>query len=168
MQSRRSVLATVGGLSGTLALAGCLGDDDDNDAVDGLPDDVNPRMHDFLEHARLYDRSIQDERGADRVDVDVGAGDGGLAFDPAAVRIDVGATVEWTWTGAGGLHDVASVGRSDFSFQSERKRDAGEEFEYTFDDGGLALYECRPHRAQRMFGGVEVLFEDDVVDAGDN
>ena len=160
--TRRSYVGLLGGIGITSIGAGCIGDDDDNG--DDVPDDVSPRIHDFLNSARGYDNSIVDARGDDVVEIDVGAGSGGLEFAPVAVRIDVDTTVIWTWTGEGGLHDVASVGGSDFSFTSHRTRDAGETFEYTFDDGGVALYECRPHRTQAMFGAIEVLFEDDMVE----
>lgn len=164
---RRSVVGGLAGLGLFPPLAGCLGDVDGGDDDNDIPDDVSPRIHTFLESARGYDNSIVDARGDDPVEIDVGAGPGGLEFDPVAVRIDVDTTVIWTWTGEGGLHDVATVGGSDFSFSSQRTREAGETFEYTFDDGGVALYECRPHRTQAMFGAIEVLFEDDMVDVDD-
>ena len=160
--SRRQVLAVSAILP--ITLSGCLGDDAADDTADDVPpDDIPARIHTFLRHARLYDETITDARGEDEVEVIVGAGQQGFAYDPVALRVDVGTTVEWVWSGTGGGHDVVSTGGSDFSFESERTREAGTTFSYTFDDGGVALYECRPHRTQGMLGAVDVMFPDDTV-----
>lgn len=161
--TRRRFLGGVGVTFG-VGVAGCVGDDTGDDDVETPPADVPPRIHDFLQHARGYDRAIEDRRGEGTIDVSVGAGDQGLSFDPVAIRIDIGTTVEWEWTGDGGIHDVVSIGGSDFQFGSDRTREAGHTFDHTFDDGGVALYECRPHRTQRMLGAIDVMFEEDDVE----
>ena len=162
---RRQLLVSIASLGTANQIAGCIGADDGTDEDDSPPENVPARIHTFLQHARGYDESIVDERGQEQVNITVGAGSGGLAYDPAAVRVDVGTTVVWSWTGDGGAHDVVSTGGSDFSFQSERTREAETTFEYTFDDGGVALYECRPHRTQGMLGAIEIMFPEDTVHA---
>ena len=157
---RRQVVQLIGATAAVGAIAGCLGDDDDgadDDGGNGVPDDVPEEIHNFLEHANEYDDSIDDQTGESEIRVEVGAGSGGLAFSPAAVRVDEGTTIVWEWTGEGGGHDVVSTGDSEFDFESDRTDEAGHEFEHTFDGTGIALYECRPHRNQGMLGAVEVV-----------
>ncbi len=142
-----------------IAVTGCLGDDE-TDQPNGTP----ARIHTFMRNARGFDGTIIDHRDESEVQVEVGAGDQGLAFAPAAIRVDAGTTVVWEWTGHGGRHDVASIGGSDFSFASDITRDEGHTYTETFDTSGVALYECRPHRAQQMLGAIDVVFpEDDVM-----
>ncbi len=98
---------------------------------------------------------VVDERGADEVTVAVGApGNGGaLAFGPAAVRVDPGATVVWEWTGEGGSHDVAA---EDGAFASTATAEAGHTFERSFDAAAVHLYKCNPHEGLGMRGAVVV------------
>jgi len=73
------------------------------------------------------------------------------------MRVDVGTTVIWEWTGEGGGHNVVSEADCDFGdLESERTDEAGFTYEYTFDEEGAALYVCEPHRAQGMYGGIVV------------
>ena len=147
---RRTFVYLAGAAAGTVALAGCIG----GNGTD--PDeDVPEEIHDFLDGAGGYDGSIMDATGESTVQIDVGVGNG-LTYDPAAVRIDAGTTVVWEWTGQGGSHDVASTGDSDSSFQSDLMSAEGETFEHTFDDAGVQLYVCTPHRGQGMLGAIEV------------
>lgn len=160
LSTRRQVIRLSGALAGGTALTGCLGDDGADDQPgsgdDGSPGDVPSRIHDHLRDARGYEEQVSDRRGTETVEIRVGAGSG-IAFEPPAVRIDPGTEVVWIWTGTGGQHDVVSIAASDVSFQSERTREEGHEFTHSFDEGGIALYECRPHRAQGMLGAIEVL-----------
>lgn len=112
---------------------------------------------------------VVDATGGSSVDVAVGAaGNGGaFGFSPAAVRVDPGTTVTWTWTGEGGVHDVKE---RDGEFASEMLGDAGETFEHTFDTEGVYYYVCSPHEAMGMKGAVVVGDVDvvaDTADAGD-
>ena len=150
--TRRHVLAGTGVALASGALAGCLGGDDDVD-----DDGEGDRLMEYIEDARGFDGTVRDHTGEDPVTIANGAGDDGLSFDPAGIRIDAGTTVVWEWTGRGGAHDVASVRDSDFSFQSDRTDAQGHTFEHTFDEVGVALYECQPHRGQRMKGGIDVV-----------
>ena len=149
---RREILQTAGiVVSG--ALAGCL--DDENEST-GKADPPN-RIDEYLSDARNYDGRIVDARGNGDAEVIVGAREGGLAFDPAAVRIDSGTTVLWEWSGQGGIHNVASVEESDEEFQSDRQSSEGATFTHSFDAGAIALYECNPHAGQGMQGALEVV-----------
>lgn len=151
--TRRRVLYGTGALIATGALAGCS--DGGNGNGDG--GDVPQEIDEHLSDANGYDGSIDDQTGEDEVTVEVGTGDTGYGFSPAAVRVDVDATVVWEWTGQGGQHNVNAVDDSDFDFQSEYYEAEGETFEQTFDEAGNVLYECEPHSANGMLGAVEVV-----------
>lgn len=112
------------------------------------------RVDQWLAEANAYDGSITDETGTNTVEVAVGAGDGGYAFDPAAVGISAGTTVRWTWTGRGGAHNVVA---EDGAFNSGQPQ-VGEDvtYERTFDQPGTYLYYCTPHRRLGMKGAVVV------------
>ena len=121
-------------------------------------DDVPSAMDDYLSDARLYDGTVLDLTGSDEVVVDVGAGDVGFAFDPAALRVAAGTTVRWEWTGTGGAHNVAAASESATDFDSGSAVDSAEEtFEHTFDEPGVQLYYCTPHRMNGMLGGIDVV-----------
>ncbi|SDY15825.1 halocyanin domain-containing protein [Halopenitus persicus] len=140
--SRRAVLAAVG-TTGLALGAGCLSGDGDAAASGG---------DDWLESANNYD-GVDDHTGESTVTVAVGAA-GGLAFDPAAVRVDVGTDVVWEWTGEGGQHDVVEEnGR----FESDLHRESGATFTHRFEETGTYRYACTPHQASGMRGAVEVV-----------
>ena len=126
-RTRREFVTSAGVLS-VVALAGCMGDDDDDDEA-------------------------TDFTGQETVDVVVGAGNG-LEFDPANVVVDVGTTVVWEWTGQGGGHDVVETNGA---FESELVDESGFTFEHTFEDPGLYEYVCTPHQTSGMVGTVEVV-----------
>lgn len=165
--SRRNFVQGTGAVIAAGALAGCSGNGDGNGNGNGGngngngnggDDSLEGRLDSFLEGGSTnnYDGDITDEHGQSEVVVEVGAGDNGFAFNPAALAVDVGTTVVWEWTGAGGGHNVSSEGESDFDFESERTDEEGFTFEQTFDEEGLAAYVCTPHRAQGMYGAVIV------------
>lgn len=101
-----------------------------------------------------YD-GVVDETGSESVEIEVGAegNDGNYAFGPAAVQVDPGATVVWTWTGEGGSHNVVA---EDGSYESELYDAAGETYKQTFDDDGVSRYFCAPHESMGMKGAVIV------------
>ncbi|MGM0604666.1 MAG: halocyanin domain-containing protein [Halobacteriota archaeon] len=162
--SRRTFVRVLAGSSLAVSLAGCSGDDgngvdpDDgngNGDEDEDEDEQTPPEPDYGDHfddVENYDGTV-DQRGSDSVTVMVGAGDQGLLFDPAAVRVDPGTTVVWEWTGMGGGHNVAAT---DGSFESETAEDEGHTFEHTFEDEGVYTYVCTPHEALGMKGAVVV------------
>ena len=167
--SRRRYLAGTGAALTIGTLAGCSGGGDGGDGGDGsdggdggdggnVIEDVPSEIDDYLSEARMYDGTMADLTGQDEVTIDVGAGDVGFAFSPAAVRIDSSTTVVWEWTGAGGGHNVASVEGSESDFDNgETVAEEGYTFEQSFDNTGIQLYQCTPHRANGMLGAIEVV-----------
>jgi halocyanin-like protein len=137
---RRSVLAAGAGIAATTALPG---------AASAQPDDLES----WLSDANNYD-GIQDATGQDEVTVEVGAGENGLAFGPAAVRVDPGTTVRWEWPGEGGTHNVAAT---DGAFRSgDAVSGSDVTFEHTFESDGEYRYVCEPHETVGMLGAVVV------------
>ena len=119
----------------------------------------------WLDDVSNYD-GTHDYRGQDEVTVQVGAGENGLRFGPAAILVDPGATVVWEWTGQGGGHNVVA---NDGTFDSgSAVSEEGTTFEHTFDDAGdgdVFNYACGPHQAVGMKGSVAVgSVDDDLVD----
>jgi serine/threonine-protein kinase len=153
--SRRRFVHGTGAAMAVGALAGCSGNGNGNgDGDDGAPPQA---IDDHLSGANGYDGSIADMTGESEVSIDVGAGSNAIAFDPAAVRISAGTTVVWEWTGDGGGHNVASVEGSESDFNSDIVDEEGHTFEQSFDDTGVQLYVCEPHKAQGMKGAIDVV-----------
>ncbi|ELZ39573.1 halocyanin domain-containing protein [Halorubrum tebenquichense] len=169
--SRRRYLAGTGAALTIGTLAGCSGGGDGGDGSDGSDGDdgmdgsdggdggdVPSEIDDYLADANQYDGSIEDLTGQDEVTIEVGTGDVGYGFSPAAIRIDSGTTVVWEWTGNGGGHNVASVEDSESDFDNgEIIGEEGYTFEQSFDNTGIQLYECTPHSANGMLGAIEVV-----------
>ncbi|MFT4946752.1 MAG: halocyanin-like protein [Natronomonas sp.] len=162
---RRTFLAAAGATAATVALAGCSsgdngdGDNGDGDNGDGDNGDVSvpDEVDSYLSDALNYDGSAEDLREQDEITIDVGAGDSGLAFDPAAVVVTPGTEVEWAWTGQGGAHNVVSADSSDTEFDSGDTVDSDSEtFYQTFDEPGNNMYYCNPHEGAGMLGAVIV------------
>ena len=160
--SRRRFVQGTGAAIAVGTLAGCTGNGndeptDDEPAGEPAPDDVD----EFLgtNDANLYDGTIADMTGEAEITIDNGAGADGLAFDPAAVRVDAGTTVVWEWTGEGGAHNAVSVEGSDFEFASDDGElidEEGHTWEFTFEEPGTALYVCEAHSAQGQYGAIVV------------
>lgn len=109
----------------------------------------------YLSDARLYSGDgVTDYTGQSELAVANGAGDRGMAFDPAAVAVDAGTTVTWQWTGRGGEHDVVAV---DGAFESELVDSNTETFSHTFEATGEFLYNCSEHEDRGMRGVVVVV-----------
>ena len=161
--SRRRYLAGTGAALTIGTLAGCSGGGDGGDGADGSDggnavEDVPGEIDEYLSDARMYEGTITDLTGQDEVTVEVGAGDTGFAFAPAAIRIDSSATVVWEWTGTGGAHNVESVDASESDFSSgDAVSEEGTTFEQSFDNTGIQLYQCTPHQANGMLGAIEVV-----------
>jgi halocyanin-like protein len=120
-----------------------------------------PDFGGYLDDANNYS-SVSDQRGSNNVLVEVGAGSNGLAFGPAAVHVDNGATVTWEWTGEGGAHNVVS---EDGVFESGSPQESGT-YEYTFEEDGIYNYYCSPHKGQGMKGSVVVGSNYPTLDTG--
>ena len=131
-RTRRDVLASAGAAV-LVSLAGC----GDSSGLPGGGSDSDPA----------------DRTGQETVDVLVGT-DGGFAYTPEHVVVDVGTTVVWEWTGEGGGHNVYEVNER---FESELTAEEGFVFEHTFEEPGTFEYVCTPHQTQGMVGYVEVV-----------
>lgn len=145
--NRRTVLrSTVAALA--VSLAGCVGDGGGNEPeyVDAEPD-----YDGWFDDVANYEGTV-DATDREEVTIEVGTGDG-LQYAPPAIQITPGTRVVWEWTGEGGDHNVAA---EDGSYESETRGDAGFEFEYTFEEGGITRYVCTPHEAVGMKGAVVV------------
>lgn len=121
----------------------------------------------YLSETSNFDGTTVDATGMDTVTVNVGAVDG-FKFDPPAVLIDPGTTVQWSWTGEGGAHNVYHDDQSDLVdeqvFESgDPVLEEGVNYDFTFEEShaGFHPYVCQPHRAQGM-KGVIVVGEDNV------
>jgi halocyanin-like protein len=117
--------------------------------------DGPPSVDEFLAGTDNYD-GVVDMTGSETVSIDVGVEANGAfyGFGPAAVRVDSGTEVIWTWTGQGGVHNV--VARHGAEFESEQMSGEGETFSQTFEESGTALYVCDPHEGIGMKGAVVV------------
>lgn len=144
--NRRTVLK-AGGAALTVAIAGCLGDDDD-DVDDDVPDEVA----DHLSDANGFDGSVEDLTGQGSVTIDNGVDEPDYAFDPAAFRIDAGTEVTWDWVSDG--HSVETVDAPE-EFDSGIEME-GFTFSHTFDEEGIYLYQCGPHASIGHLGAVVV------------
>ncbi|TKX82136.1 halocyanin domain-containing protein [Halorubrum sp. SD626R] len=133
-RTRRDLLGAVGAASAA-GLAGCTGA--------------------LLPGGDEGETETVDRTGAETVSVAVGA-DGGFSFAPAAVRVDVGTTVVWEWTGVGGSHNVVDRGGA---FESGLATAEGHAFEHEFAEPGTYEYVCTPHQTRDMEGVVEVVEE---------
>ena len=169
---RRTLMRALGGSALAVGLAGCAGSeptaedepadegtnggDTDADADQSVPEAVDSYLE--SNDARGYDGTAVDATGQDTVTVSVGAGEIGLAFAPAAVRVASGTTVSWEWTGEGGDHNVVAADESDFdvSPQTGLIADTGHTTEETFEEAGNYLYLCEPHVGNGKVGAVIV------------
>ncbi|MEF8785323.1 MAG: plastocyanin/azurin family copper-binding protein [Haloarculaceae archaeon] len=153
MIERRAFLQTTGALAVGAALAGCSGEQDDDEADD-------------TEESPTTEAEETPESSVTEVAV---GPEGRLRFDPDEVEISVGDTVRWEAMSAG--HNVTShpdaspkcenpegadpftsyEGDSHFSIM-----DVGETFEHEFTIPGEYVYVCTPHAGQGMVGTVIV------------
>jgi halocyanin-like protein len=108
-------------------------------------------------NASGYDGEIVDRTDSDSVTVRVGSGPSGLAFDPAALRVESGTTVTWEWTGDGGRHNVVTAEVPEGGQQLDSGRAVAEgTYSETLDTTGAYRYYCSPHRIQGMHGAIVV------------
>ncbi len=143
--SRRGALRAIGGGVAAGAALGAA------PATAGAQSD-GPDLASWFEGVSNYD-GVVDETGSGSVTLEVGveANGGAFGFEPAAVRVDPGTTVTWTWTGQGGSHNVAADG-----FESELTDSSDYTFEHTFEAEGVSTYVCTPHETIGMKGAVVV------------
>ncbi|MFC7131900.1 MULTISPECIES: halocyanin domain-containing protein [Salinibaculum] len=166
--SRRAFMRTAAGTATAAAATGTASAAESNESSGnessggGGGGGGPPDLGGYLDGANNYEGSVVDQRGQSEVTVDVGAGSNGLAFGPAAVHVDNGATIVWEWTGEGGNHNVIS---EDDVFDSGPAKASGT-FEHTFNEDGIYPYFCSPHRASGMLGAVVVGTDYPTLDTG--
>ena len=107
-----------------------------------------------IDDANGYDGpgSGEDLTGQSEVTIDVGVGEGGLAFGPAAAHVDPGATIVWEWQSAG--HNVVATSGAEFS--SEIQSSGTFEWQVPDDASGIVEYHCEPHSGQGMIAALAV------------
>ena len=115
-------------------------------------------VEEYLAEATGYDGSIADETGSGSVEIAVGAGENGYAFDPAAVHVSPGTTITWAWTGEGSAHNVVSKGDGPLD-SGEPAMGEDVTYEATLDSPGVYRYYCNPHQSLGMKGAVAVANE---------
>ena len=115
-------------------------------------------VEEYLAEATGYDGSIADETGSGSVEIAVGAGENGYAFDPAAVHVSPGTTITWAWTGEGSAHNVVSKGDGPLD-SGEPAMGEDVTYEATLDSPGVYRYYCNPHQSLGMKGAVVVANE---------
>jgi halocyanin domain len=154
--NRREFLQTAGGTAGTTAvISATSGSAAAAEAGDEGGGGGQPDFGGYLDDVGNFDGSVVDATGQDEVTIEVGAegNSGNLAFGPAAVHVDAGATVVWEWTGEGGSHNVVSEAGA---FESDLVGEQGFTFERTFEEDGIYNYFCQPHKSLGMKGSVVV------------
>ena len=152
--TRRTVVRGVGGTFAVGFLAGCLGDDEDDDQEEDDPETVAVN---WASAADNFDDAgdIEDHTGEDSVTVLNGEQPGAnYVFEPAVVRIDAGTEVVWEWTTNNHTVDLIPGEGATLTDWDDHPQAENEGYEYatTFDEPGVALYECVPHRAQNQRG----------------
>jgi len=168
--SRRTLLQASGATT-LAALAGCFDPNYGSGAPSPADDTVEPDYGDWFEDANGYE-ATEDRREDGEVTILVGAGDDGLAYDPAAVAVAPGANLVFEWTGEGGTHNVdVRDGPADIEYE-DLEDEAGFTHEASVDEDavGITRYFCTPHEGQGMKAALVVADpEDDLGEfaAGD-
>lgn len=116
----------------------------------------------YIKDANGYERTV-DRRGEESVTIAVGAGEHGLAFDPAAVAVSPGTEVVWEWTGEGIGHNVISPDHRPLDLQSEIAQQEGHTYRVQIESRhrGVTTYFCHPHELGGRMKGAIVVAETD-------
>ena len=156
--------------------------EDTNESTNQI--DPSAEVDEYLSDANLYDGTVSDRGSESTIEINVGAGENGLAFDPPAVRVSPNTEITWTWTGEGGAHNVVSEPTDGNQNQNESEQHSENESEDESGDHGhseqttlnsgdpedgaditytetlsepaTVLYHCHPHEASGMKGAVIV------------
>lgn len=131
------------------SMAGASGSESESD---GEP--APPAVREHLQDAPNFDGTLADRTGEDGVTVLTGdPGDGAeYRFLPPAIRVDPGTTVTWE-VADGTVHTVTAT---DESFDSGVFDGEDETWSHTFEESGVFLYYCAPHRSLGQKGAVVV------------
>lgn len=158
--TRREIIAGAGALV-TVSVVGCIGDDDNNDDDEvRTPEEV---AVDWVSPADNVDDEgdIVDMTDEDSVQVDHGeiGVDGNYISEPGIIRVTPGTEITYVWVSPGhSLTEVEGQGETISDWEDNDDDVEGEGFEHTtsFEDTGVALWECIPHRADNHRGAVIV------------
>jgi halocyanin-like protein len=153
--SRRAFVRTAAGATAVSAAAGSATGQEETESGGGSGGP--PDYGSFFDGVGNFDGETVDATGQDTATVTVGAegNTGAFAFDPPAIHVDNGATVQWEWTGEGGGHNVVSDGDGPLDSGSAVSQ-SGVNYEHTFEEDGIYPYVCVPHEGLGMKGAVVV------------
>jgi halocyanin-like protein len=120
------------------------------------PSTGNQAVDEWVVDSSNFDGSVTDRTGVDTATITVGAEDarGNFAFDPPVLKVSVGITVQWEWSGRGGPHNVVFQNRDISS--DEIYSDPGVHLEHTFEKSGTYRFACEPHQSIGMKGAIIV------------
>jgi pseudoazurin len=76
-----------------------------------------------------------------------------MVYSQDIARIDVGDTITWEPTQKG--HNVEFIAGPD-GWDAPKKSKLSKEYTYTFDEPGVYLYQCTPHKSMGMIAIVVV------------
>ena len=156
--NRRTLLRSTGALAAAGLLAGCSGDGGSATESATETEMTESATENEMTESESGGGSVEaSQEVADYLSaVGAEANGGAFGYDPAAVQISTGTTIEFEWTGEGAAHNVVSEG--DGPLDSGSAVDAsGVEYEYTFEETGTFLYECTPHSSLGMKGAIVVV-----------
>lgn len=120
------------------------------------PSTGNHAVDEWVVDSGNFDGSVADRTGVSTATITVGAegARGYFAFEPPVLRVSVGTTIEWEWSGRGGPHNVVF---EDGDIRSDEiYSDPGVHLEHTFEGSDTYRYACEPHRSLGMKGAVIV------------
>jgi len=103
-----------------------------------------------------FDGRLDDRRNESSVDITVGdsGNEGPFAFRPIAILVDQGTTINWDWTGRGGVHDITWE-QGDLQ-DSNGSSSAANTYSLTLDEPGVYLYFCSTHQPTGGRGAIVV------------
>ncbi|MCW8173712.1 hypothetical protein D8S78_24205 [Natrialba swarupiae] len=100
---------------------------------------------------------VADYTGQEEVEIQVGGDDGENLFDPAAIMVDAGTTVNWEWE-SGNHNIVPTEMPDDCGWDGVEDRYEPEyDHEWTFQVPGRYGYVCTPHEDDGMAGMIFVM-----------
>ncbi len=113
------------------------------------------------------DYDVADYTGKDEVEIQVGGDDGENVFEPNAIVVDAGTTVNWEWES--GNHNIVPTEMPDDCGWGgvEDRYEPPYDHEWTFDVPGRYGYVCTPHEDDGMAGMILVLddrTDEDIVE----
>jgi plastocyanin len=161
--TRRAVLGSAAAMA--TGLAGCTGSQDGGSGGDGSDGGSEPTPTGTSEptptatpEPTSTDTATPTPEATAAADETVVVGpDGDLVFDPAELRVEVGATVLWRWDSGGHTVTVESQpDGADWRATGQETHESGHTHTHTFEVAGTHEYVCLPHESAGMVGSVTV------------